>query len=277
MMNVKPYISLARPANVLIAFISILVGGFVSGPVDQTCMLVIAAVSGALIAAGGNAVNDYYDIEIDRINKPARPLPSKTVQPERALIYALSLLCAGAGLGAVISAEALVIAVCAAAAVFVYSRSLKQMALWGNVCVSAVSGMAFVYGGIAAGNTGRSLIAGLFAFLFHLAREIIKDCEDMEGDKALGAATLPIVLGLRPAVSIAQAVLAVLIAVTLVMYKPGMFSSAYLYVVVPGVDAVLLGIILVLFFRQDRVLLGRLSVIMKIDMLIGLAALYLGR
>lgn len=71
------YIKLIRPVNFIIAFVSIMVAGFIckSGNYNFS-ILIIAAFAGALTGAGGNVINDYFDYDIDKINRPNRVLPS---------------------------------------------------------------------------------------------------------------------------------------------------------------------------------------------------------
>ena len=76
MKTITGYIQLTRPVNLLIALLSIFIGGFVTGTIHPLLKLLLASFSGMLVAAGANSINDYYDLEIDRINKPKRPLPS---------------------------------------------------------------------------------------------------------------------------------------------------------------------------------------------------------
>ena len=276
-MKIKPYIILTRPVNVVITFISILAGGLVTGIVKHPSALLWAAVSGALIGAGGNSVNDYFDVEIDRINKPERPVASGKISLESALYFSVFLFVAGILLSAMINLPVFIIAVLASLAVFFYSYKLKKMMFYGNFCVAFVSGTAFVYGGVAAGNYLKSIIVGAFAFFFHFSREIIKDCEDIEGDIKYDAKTIPVKLGIKSALLIARVVLALLIVFTVSVYFTGVFGLNYLLIVIPFVDFVLLYIIYSLGKNQSRKHLADISTLMKIDMLFGLLAVYLGR
>ena len=72
MKTIQGYIQLTRPINLIIAFLSVFIGGFVTGTIHPLSKLLLACFSGMLIAAGANSINDYYDLEIDRINKPSR-------------------------------------------------------------------------------------------------------------------------------------------------------------------------------------------------------------
>ena len=276
MKSIKGYILLTRPLNCVISFISIFIGGFVTGTIYPLDKLLLAAFSGTLIAAAANAVNDVYDLAIDRVNKPERPLPSGMVPPISAQVYAISLFVVGVGLGCLIHWAGFTIAILTSILLYLYSSHLKRTVLWGNLTVAFISGLAFVYGGLAVGRTKQALIVGGFALFYHLAREIIKDAEDVEGDARDGAVTLPIRYGIRSALVVATIVICLLIVLTILPYTLGIFSAAYLWVVVLGVDAFLAFVMISMWRDASPANLRRLALWMKFNMFVGLVAVYLG-
>lgn len=268
---------LTRPVNVLIGGLSIFVGALVSGSIQPIEKVLVACVSGALVAAGANAINDYFDVEIDRRNKPYRPLPAGRVTRRAAKGQALACLALGSALGALIGVLPLAVATLTALLLYVYSWRLKRTVLWGNVAVSVATGLAFLYGGLAVGRPWAASIPAGFAFLFHLGREIIKDVEDMEGDRLEGAVTLPIRHGWRAALAVATAVYALVVLVTPLPYAAGVYGSAYLLVVIAGVDTVVAYVLVTMWRRPEPPVLHRLSELLKADMFLGLVAIYVGR
>ncbi len=276
MPTIKAYIQLTRPVNLLIAFLSIFMGGFVTGSVHPLLKLLLASLSGTLIAAGANAVNDVYDLDIDRINKPYRPLPSGRVQKQSAAVFSTVLFMLGIAAGACIHPTGLMIALMSSVWLFLYSARLKRTVLWGNFSVAFISGLAFIYGGLAIGRWKQALVVGIFAFFYHFAREIIKDLEDVEGDRADGVVTLPIRHGVRTALFWASGLLALLIGLTFIPYFTGLFNRTYLIIVTAGVDSVLVFVMISMWIRQQPRYWGKLSVIMKADMLVGLIAVWFG-
>ena len=159
---------------------------------------------------------------------------------------------------------------------YLYSARLKRTVLFGNITVGFISGLAFVYGGLAVGRVGSAVIVGIFAFLFHLGREIIKDIEDMKGDEAEGAGTLPVRYGVHAAMICTTIVLICLILLTLVPYFLGIFNIYYLIVVCIGVNLFLMYVIISMWQNPSHAHLGKLAVFMKVDMLMGLLAIYIG-
>lgn len=268
---------ITRPANVLIAGLSIAVAGYLCGIGQAGVPLAAAAAAGMLITVAANAINDYFDIEIDRINKPQRPLPAGTVSRREAVGLVILAFAAAIACAAFIGPRALFITAGSGLLLYWYSARLKRTVLWGNLTVSLVTGLAFFFGGVAVGRPAAALVPALFAFFMHLGREIIKDMEDTEGDRALQARTLPVVYGPEPARQLASAVLLLLLALTWLPWLFGMYGPGYLAVVVVGVQPVLLLVVWALWRRPGRETCRRLSTLLKADMLIGLLAIYVGR
>jgi geranylgeranylglycerol-phosphate geranylgeranyltransferase len=269
------YIRLIRPVNVLIAAGAVLVGALSSGFGPGGSVWLACVVAG-LITAGGNVINDVCDVEIDRINKPRRPLPSGRVGRRSAAALGVILLLPGVGLSAALGWPGCVVALLVALLLVAYSARLKGTVLWGNLAVSLAAGLAFVYGGLAAGRPVPALIPAAFAFLFHLGREILKDAQDVTGDRAGGARTLPAVAGVREALGWAGLFFILLIAASPVPFLAGWYSLPYVIVVVAGVDLPLIGVMI--SWRRDRSPghLDRLSLVLKLIMCAGLAAILAG-
>jgi geranylgeranylglycerol-phosphate geranylgeranyltransferase len=152
-----------------------------------------------LITGAGNVINDFYDRDIDQINRPARPIPSRRLSTKHALIWSAILFALGfitANLAGIIC---LIIALINSFLLFLYARNLKVTPLAGNLCISYLTGSTFIFGGAANGIEGMqaNLIPFFLSSLITMSREIAKDIEDYEGDRQGGARTLPILAGKR--------------------------------------------------------------------------------
>lgn len=277
MLKLKSYIELTRPANGLIAAASILVGAVITGGLDPVWRIALACISGFCIAGGGNSINDYFDIEIDRINRPNRPLPSARLSRKGSLLFTLTLFVIGTGAGVLLGPYIGSIAFGSTLLLILYSAKLKGTVLAGNICVAFVASLAFVYGGAVYGRLVPTLIPAWFALLFHLIREIIKDMQDQEGDRQTGVRTLPVAHGLRAAQHSAAVFIVMLMAATPFPYILNLYTIIYLLIVLIGVDTVLLYVAYSLYRNPSPTNLGRLSFILKCDMIVGLAAIYFGR
>jgi geranylgeranylglycerol-phosphate geranylgeranyltransferase len=266
---------LPRPLNCLITALSAGVGAFAAGVHPLPVEVWWAALAAALVAGAGNALNDVADLEIDRVNQPQRPLPAGHLGRGAALAESLALALAGIGIarwqGPALGGVALLVAL----ALALYDLRLKRTPLWGNLLVSALASAAFPFGALAAGQLGRAWIPALFAFLFHLGREIIKDLEDVEGDRAQGARTLPLAVGEPLAARLAASILLFLAAFTWWPWLAGVYGWGYLAPVL-GVDALLLWASWRLLRDRGAGPEARLGARLKWGMLLGLLAVVAG-
>lgn len=298
---------IVRPLNVAITGVSIFVAAALVEPFNFTLAIAGAMISGMLIAAGANVINDLCDIDIDRINRPQRILPSGRLTPAAALAFTIFLLACGIFFSIFINKAALTIAVGSSMLLVFYSLRLKRQPLIGNLAVSAATALAFIYGAVAAqaglsraeasdGILGMSsmndvatlarawhrdwragIFPAVFSFLFHFGREVIKDIEDQAGDRTMRARTLPLVYGLGAAQAAATVAFIILILATLVPFYLGIYNTTYLWLVICGVDLVLVAAIYLLWKNPIQYRLRQISAVLKADMLIGLAAIYFGR
>ncbi|KTG07492.1 geranylgeranylglycerol-phosphate geranylgeranyltransferase [Haloferax profundi] len=236
----RGFVELTRPGNALAAGVLTFTGAFVAGATLGDTLAVVAAVLATVFATGaGNAVNDYFDRDIDAINRPDRPIPRGAVTAGEAKWFSVALFG-----GAVVSALALplvaiAIAVVNLVALLAYTEFFKGLPGVGNVVVAALTGSTFLFGGAAIGEPLGALVLCILAALATLTREIVKDVEDIAGDREEGLRTLPIVVGERPSLWIGVAVLVVAVAASVVPFVRGDFGLAYLGFVVPA-DGVML-------------------------------------
>jgi geranylgeranylglycerol-phosphate geranylgeranyltransferase len=275
--NALAYLKLARPVNCAIAFASVLVGASLAGKDADVTRGLVAGLSAACVAGGGNALNDACDEAADRINRPDRPIPSGQASARAAVSLAVALFSLGVGLSAGLGAKAVCVALTAVGGLVAYDLALKRVPVAGNVAVSGISGMALLYGGVAANRVEATLMPAGFAFLFHLGREIVKDIEDVQGDAAVGAESVAVAWGIRPALITATAVYLTLIALTPIPFWQEGYSWLYLLLALCPVDAILLYALLSMWRDRSRQNLLRLDGLLKLNMVFGLLALWVGR
>lgn len=274
----SPYVRILRPGNSLIMAASVLVIIAVISPSALIGMKTVWAVlSTVLIGSSSNVINDVFDIEIDRINRPSRVLPSGQMTVRAAMAYSMTLFGVGFLLSLPLGWISAGIAGTAVVLLIVYSSHLKKTVLWGNLMVSFIAALAFVYGGIAAGSFRDAVFPACFAFLITLSREIIKDMEDVEGDRLGRAATLPIRFGIRPAQVATSLSLALLVSSFVIAVWAEIYSTWFLVVSI-GLITPIVGYVLVrLWSSPDRNILRWNSHLLKVCMLLGLLAIYLGK
>lgn len=197
-MTIAGLFRITRPANAAAAGLAAIVAYLIAtGTLVPAVLLLFFVV--LLITAAGNVINDYYDIEIDRVNRPDRPIPSGDVTPRAARAYAVTLFLAGILLCLPTNAICIAIAVLNSFILIAYAARLKRLPLVGNLAVSYLAGSMFLFGGALIGPAGiiHVMPFAVMTFFAMLARELVKDAEDIEGDRASGAVTLPIRYGIR--------------------------------------------------------------------------------
>jgi len=267
-------LTITRPVNSLVAGLAALLGYIVAtGTLAPVSLLLVPIVFS--ITAGGNVFNDLCDLEIDRINRPDRPLPSGRVTPEAAGILAASLFAAGLVLTIPAGLPCVIIAVMSSLLLLFYGRTLKRTALWGNVAVSYLSASIYPFGGALAGLPAmeRTLPLAGITFLAMLSRELLKDAEDVAGDSAAGARTVPIVFGVKKTGILAYACALGAIAVSLLPVVPW-WGPAYLVGVGAADVVILFGAARALRCRTPEcVRISRSTTILKVGMFLALVVI----
>jgi geranylgeranylglycerol-phosphate geranylgeranyltransferase len=275
MKNIIYLINLSRPVNVIISFLTIIVAAELAWGLDPIENVLLAALSAALITIGANVINDYFDIDIDRVNKPKRPLAVGILSKQTAIVYFISVYICAWCLALYINIWMFLIAFTTSVILFFYSFHLKRTVIWGNLTVSFATAMAFVYGGLAVGHYKETLFPAAFAFLFHFGREILKDIQDMEGDSQAGAITYPLKYGISRSISLITVDFILLVFLTAIPYILGIYSLRYFLIICLGIYPILLFVL----YRSNKdpkpENLGFLSNLLKADMIIGLLAIYL--
>ncbi|AFK21695.1 prenyltransferase UbiA-like protein [Pyrococcus sp. ST04] len=194
-----------RPHNCILAGIVGILGALVAYegiPPLEKLLLIFAVVYFGCSA--GNTINDYFDFEIDKINRPERPIPRGALSRRAAFYYAILQYGLGLLLAGFLGVKAFAFALGAYALTFVYAWKLKPLPFIGNIAVATLTGVTPIYGALGVGRIGLAGYLAVCAFLVNVAREIMKDIEDVEGDREIGARTLPIVLGKKKAGIIAS-------------------------------------------------------------------------
>jgi geranylgeranylglycerol-phosphate geranylgeranyltransferase len=231
---------------------------------------VLVFVAVFLVAAGGNVINDYFDVAIDKVNKPRRALPSGRITQRDALLYAITLSLFGIAVALFLNPICLGLATLNAALLVLYSWKLKRSALVGNLLVGYLTGSVFLFGGAAVSSVFLPGILFLSAMLAITSREIVKDVEDLPGDKRAGALTLPIRYGVAPSLAVATFFMLAAVAISPLPYVISILGPAYLGIIVVA-DSILLYGSLLSWSAPSRA-----SAIIKYGMLIVLLAYIIG-
>ena len=278
MIKISAVYKIIRPVNAAITFLTIIVAAVICSPGSFPIVkIILAAISGALSAAAGNVVNDIFDYEIDKINRPDRPLPSGKISLNQAVALYSFLIFISLLISSFINPTAVIINFAALLLLFFYSFKFKKIVLFGNFTVAMLTGLAFIYGGVAAGSIKNAVIPSLFALLINFIREIIKDMEDVEGDSKIGVISFPNKFGFQNSKKIIFTFSAVLIASTFFPFIYGIYNLIYFLIILLLVDPILIFAVISLFKDDTKKNLNKISLILKLNMVFGLTAIYFGR
>lgn len=269
----NPYIEILRVGNAVMALIAVVLMAIIGKTFSFE--IVLGAISVFLATGAGNTINDYCDYEIDKINKPERPIPSGRIKLKNALYYSLILFVIATILGFFISVANGVTVIVCSILMIVYAFDFKQRCLIGNITVALLTGLTFVYGGLITGDVNLGILLGFFAFLMTLSREIIKDTEDIEGDLKENARTLPIIYDARSAVMVAVVLNIITCLLSPVLYIYNVFSVVYMSIVLVA-DIIFIYSAILALKSQDKTNMHKVSKLMKIGMIIAFISFAVG-
>jgi len=226
-----PLFGMIRPGNVLIATGSVWLGGWIAGIHFFDLGLAMDGLAMGMLAAAGNLHNDIIDIEVDRVNRPARPLPSGAVSITVAGWITVLLFIVALGLGALRNWDHLNYYAGVAGVLFIYNRFLKGWPVLGNLAVAGLCASALALPMLNLDYSAEPLVLlplVTFSFLFTWVRELVKDIEDVEGDQSIGLHTLPIVIGAEPCRVLARMLLMLANLVVAYPVVTGMYPAEFL-------------------------------------------------
>lgn len=305
---IKPFLHLLRIGN--LAFIAILLfvmEKWVATPLLQVAqfhelmpwwVLTLLILSTVLIAAGGYVINDYFDVKIDRINRPDDVVVTRYISRDGAMRLFMVLSAIGVLSGLTVAWWArswtlMMIFVVIPGLLWFYSASYKRQLLVGNIVVAFMAALVPLLIAIANADYLRHLygetlaytpIIGLlyswlggfaaFAFITTLTREMIKDIEDLEGDREMECRTIPIVWGTRTSQVIITAFLGATAALIgylhfCILPFPHEWQSFSTRYVVFGLIVPIICAIVLLWAAQNKQELHRAQLVTKFIMFLG--------
>ena len=209
--GLKDYLDLARPFTLLAPFFGILSGALIAcGTLHNYSSIwvgILAGITGSLLNAASNSINQYYDLEIDKINKPDRVLPSGRMTVPQVMNFAWILYFICILLGFLINRTYLVVVLISAAFTWGYSAPpirFKNNGILANIAMAVPRGFLMIVGGWVAIRPDAWMnpipwLIGFVVFIFVIGAASTKDFADVEGDRKGGANTVVVVYGFRKA------------------------------------------------------------------------------
>jgi geranylgeranylglycerol-phosphate geranylgeranyltransferase len=218
-MSFLPYVTIIRPANAVISGITAVVAYLIASGTNLLSAFLLFFIA-TVICGAGNVINDYFDRDIDAINRLDRPIPSGAIMPKNAVMWAGILFIFGIIASLATNLWCFVIVVFNSILLIAYAARLKSILLLGNLSVAYLSGSVFLFGGAFVALESFSVILPLFTITFFgtLAREILKDAEDIEGDAVGGAKTVSMIFGVQKSGYIAIVFVLCAIATSILPY-----------------------------------------------------------
>lgn len=236
MEKLKAIIQLIRPELPLAGGICVIAGQIiVLQNLPSLYVGLLGFFTGFFISSAAMVTNDYFDLDVDKINHPQRPLPSGKISLSEIKVLTVILSILGFLTAAILGPLPLALSVFLWMVAILYNWKCKETGLLGNVMVAiSVSGF-FIFGGLSVGGLTNGLIwiFGALAFLFDLAEEIAGDSMDMEGDKERSSKTIARTHGKNYALTVSCTLYSFLVILSVVPFITGWLDLKFLYIFIP--------------------------------------------
>lgn len=246
-MNTSAFVRLTRLEHALMLCVAVLIGEVIAlAGLPDPLFVLLSFFPPFFIEISAFAINDYFDIETDRLNKRMdRPLVTGEAKPGEALFISIASLVIGVAAAYLINLPSFIIALAFGALSFLYSYKLKDLPFIGNIYVAATMAIPFLFGSLAVAPfvPGPVAMMALIAFIAGLGREIIGTVRDVEGDaKGRKARTLPMFIGKQFSLMLAALLLVMAVAFTLIpfIYLPPYKNSVNYFVLAAIADILFL-------------------------------------
>lgn len=277
--KVKGILKLIRPELPFAAGICVIIGAIIAAagfPAVPT--LLLGFMWGFFLSSPAMILNDYFDIEVDRINSPDRPLPSGLIKPSAAIVLTVITTLVGLMVSLLIGKMALLLYILFWLVGFLYNWKLKEGGLIGNLLVSSSVAITFILGGITVGEPGNKTIwiLSLMIFFFDLGAEIAADAMDIDGDKKRNVKSVAILLGKKKALKISALLFLVMIVISFAPAFLNLLGIAYLIII--ALTDLVIGFFLTKLLKSQIPKTGRAAIRgMYLSGLIGMLAIIISR
>lgn len=208
MRRLKIYLELIRPFTLIAPIVGVLSGAIIASRAMPNIYCLAGALSAAILNAASNVNNQYFDSEIDKINKPFRPLPSGRILKKKAIIFALILYLSALILSWLINLQFFLLVLITAIITFFYSAPplrIKKYPFISNIFIALPRGMFLIVAGWSITKSIFNIepwFIGLIFALYLLGAATTKDFSDTRGDNKFGIKTLPVLYGPEKAAKI---------------------------------------------------------------------------
>ena len=275
--KVGSYIKIVRPLNVISGAIAILFSALIveyKGSIELVLLPMLVVV---FFTIGANVLNDYYDCEVDRINRPDGAIITGEVPRVQALYISIFSFIIGILIALQLNQLSQLISIGISFPLLVfYNAKLKNYPLIGNVVVAFILGLSFIYAGSVFNNIDPLMVPAFLAFGLTLIREIVKDIADIKGDQAINSKTLPIVWGKNKSIKLCAFLSIILGICAFILFIIGYYNFYYGLFLIMTVE-IPLGVVVISLLNKPTIdTAKRGSKLLKICTLGGLFSIYIG-
>jgi len=195
--------------------------------------ILLGFLSGFFISSSALILNDYFDIESDKINAPTRPLPSEKVKPSEVILLTIITTAIGLVAALLISLIAFGVGIVFWIIGFLYNWKLKATGLFGNIMVSCSVAITFIFGGIAVGQPWNKIVwfFSFIVFFIDLGEEIASGAMDEKGDKKRSSKSIAITKGKDYALRISSGLFTVVIVISFIPFILQWLGITYLIMI----------------------------------------------
>ncbi len=227
---------LVKPELPAAAGVCVVVGELIaSGYVPESSIFILGFLAGFFLSGTAMITNDYFDLEVDRVNHPARPLPSGRISAKEVMILGLLFSAAGLVAAGLLGPIALALALIMWIISNLYNWRYKETGLFGNMMVAFCLSQLFVLGGVAVGRLDNPMLWTFAAlvFVFDLGEEIAGGAMDMEGDRKRSARSIALLYGRENALRLSGMLFGLFVLISMIPFLMGWLESTLLFIFVP--------------------------------------------
>lgn len=232
--QIKGLIELLRPELPLAAGICVIMGEIIAlGHIPSIRELFLGFVWGFFLSGSAMILNDYFDIEVDKVNAPHRPLPSGLISSKAVIVFTAIITLIGLIASFFINRLAVFLYIIFWFVGFLYNWKFKEKGLLGNLFVSLSVSITIILGSIVVGEPWNRgvVIFSIMLFLFNLGEEIAADAMDIEGDKKRNIKSIAILIGRKNALYISFSLFSIFIFLSFLPAILDLFGIVYFIII----------------------------------------------
>jgi geranylgeranylglycerol-phosphate geranylgeranyltransferase len=267
---------MGRPLTSILVGLGVLaasVAGVGTLIINYALPVLLGTIVGFVFGLASNSLNDYLDRDIDEVNHPERLIPSGLASARAVLSFSIVMF----GLGIVVAGYlstyvgyvAFILVILAFILQILYEAEIKKVKIVGNITIGVQTMLAFIFGGVIVKAGLTTIVMAGASFLAIVAREIVKDVEDIKGD--FNRKSLPKIIGIRKSNVLSSLMIMAAIVISIMAYYPlKIFGLTYLIIVL-GADFLFLYSITIIFQNSKKA-----RITLKFAMLLALIAFVIG-